>query len=94
MAKRTGALMTMQPYGVGWQRVSPLGHKHIHREQCYQLGCPMGCTDQQKFSSKGASPLYKAEFTTPPAMAKARPNLPMDSNTLAAMFPFAGPTHT
>lgn len=41
-----------------------------------------------------ASPLYKAEFTTPPATAKARPNLPMDSNTLAAMSPSAGPAHT
>lgn len=26
-------LMTMQPHGVGWQQVSPLGHKHIHRQR-------------------------------------------------------------
>jgi hypothetical protein len=40
-----------------------------------------------------ASTLYKAEFTMPPATAKARPNLPMDSNTLASVFPSVGTTH-
>jgi hypothetical protein len=40
------------------------------------------------------STLYKAEFNTHPVMAKARPNLPMDSNTLAAMFSSVGPTYT
>jgi hypothetical protein len=56
----------------------------------------MGYADQQKLCRKlfRASPLYKAEFTTPPATANARPNFPMDSNTLAAMTPSVASTHT
>lgn len=57
----------------------------------------MSCTPRNRSKMTALCPestLYKAEFTTPPATAKARPNLPMDSNTLAAMFPSVGPTHT
>lgn len=45
-------------------------------------------------SVKVGSRLGKGEFIRPPATAKTRPNLPMDSYTSASMIRSVEPTHT
>ena len=45
-------------------------------------------------SSVSSIHIIQSEFTTPPTTANARPNFPMDSNTLAAMTPSVASTHT
>ena len=92
--------MTRPSHGAGWQQVSLLGQIYSQQMVANRSVTWARQTNENPLAKVSdppplsASPLYKAEFTTPPATAKARPNLPMDSNTLAAMSPLAGLTHS